>query len=143
MAYTATANQPGRGVRDASLSNSKAFPAAAANNSSTGINTGAVRSGPNGIFPEESAILIEWPALANLVDAKTITFTVQDSADNSSFTSIGLTYVITGGGGVGVAAGFKKFRLPADVRQYVNVNAAVLTAGGDNTASSYTVSIVT
>lgn len=128
-------------MKDKLLLTTKALPAAAANNSHDGIDIGA-RTTPRGSFPGEVEIEISWPALPSLADAKTVTFTVQDSADNSSFTSLGLTHVITGAGGAGVAAGTKRFRLPRSVRRYVNVNQAVLTAGGDNTAQSTTVSLV-
>lgn len=128
-------------MKDKLLLTTKALPAAAANNSHDGIDIGA-RTTPGGSFPGEVEVEISWPALPSLADAKTVTFTVQDSANNSSFASLGLTHVITGAGGAGVAAGTKRFRLPRSVRQYVNVNQAVLTAGGDNTALSTTVSLV-
>lgn len=127
--------------KDAKLITTKALPAAAASNSHDGIDLGA-RTSPNGVYPGSSEIEISWPALPALVDAKTVTFTVQDSADNSSFASIGLTHTLTGAGGAGVAAGTKRFRLPSTVRRYVNVLQAVLTGGGDSTAKSTTVSIV-
>lgn len=128
-------------MKDALLITTKALPAAAASNSHTGIDIGA-RTSPNGIFPGSVELEISWPALPALVDAKTVIFTVNDSANNSSFTSLGLTHTLTGAGGVGVAAGTKRFRLPSNVRQYVNVSQAVLTAGGDNTAVSTTVSLI-
>jgi hypothetical protein len=128
-------------MKDALLITTKAFPAAAASNSHTGIDLGA-RTSPNGSFPGEIDLEISWPALPALVDAKTITFTVQDSADNSSFTSLNITHVLTGAGGLGVAAGTKRIRLPRAVRRYVNVLQAVLTAGGDSTALSSTVALV-
>lgn len=128
--------------KDAKLITTKALPAAAASNSHDGIDIGA-RTSPNGVFPGSVELEISWPALTALVDDKTVTFTVQDSADNSSFTSLGMTHVLTGAGGAGVAAGTKRFRLPSTVRRYVNVLQAVLTAGGDNTAKTITVSLIT
>ncbi len=128
-------------MKDQKLLTTKAFPAAAATNSHDGIDLGA-RTSPNGSFPGEVELEISWPALPNLADTKTVIFTVNDSADNSSFTSLAMTHTITGAGGVGVAAGTKRFRLPRTVRRYVNVSQAVLTAGGDNTASSSTVALV-
>lgn len=128
-------------MKDAKLITTKALPAAAANNSHDGIDIGA-RTSPGGTFTGEVELEISWPAIAALVDTKTIVFTVQDSANNSSFASLGQTHTLTGAGGVGVPAGSKKFRLPRNVRQYVNVNQAVETGGGTLTAISTTVSLV-
>lgn len=120
-----------RNIQDASAraTQTKAFAAAGADNDSTAFDLGAPRASEN------MELEIAWPDLPNLVDAKTIIFTVYDSADNSSFTTLGLTHTITGAGGVGVAAGTKRFRLPGDCRRYVRWNQATLAAGGDNTAS--------
>jgi hypothetical protein len=128
-------------MKDAILITTKALPAAAATNSHDGIDIGA-RSGTFGIVPDGVELEISWPALPALVEAKTVTFTVNDSADNSSFASLGLTKVLTGGAGNGHAAGSVKFKLPDSTRRYVNVSQAVLTAGGDNTGVSTTVSII-
>lgn len=126
-----------RALKDAKHIVTKVFPAAAAND-----NTGTLDLQSAGYKPESLALEIKWPALANLVDAKTIIFTVQDSADDITYTSLGITHTITGAGGVGVAAGTKVIRLPATTRRYVQVNRAVLVAGGDNTAATNTVSLL-
>ena len=129
-------------ARDAKLITTKALPAAAANNSHDGIDLGA-RTSPNGVFPGEVELLIEWPALPALADTKVVTFKVQDSADNSTFADLGLSVTTAAGaGGAGAAAGSKGFRLPKNVRRYVRVNQAVDSAGGDNTARTTTVSLV-
>ena len=128
--------------KDAALIVTRAFPAANANANSTSLDLGA-RTSPKGTFPSGEQLEIAWDALPNLVDGQSITFTIQDSADNSSFTTLRITHVITGGTGNGLAAGSKRFRLPADVRRYVNVNAAVASGAGNNTAAYFTVSIVT
>ena len=81
------------------------------------------------------------PATPALVDAKTITFTVQDSADGTTFAVIDpaistvITGVATSQGGPATA---KRFRLPSQTRQYVRLKIDVLTAGGDSTAVSAT-----
>lgn len=126
-----------RNIKDAKLLVTKVFPAAAAND-----NTGTIDLQVAGYKPEGMALQISWPALPNLADAKTIIFTIQDSADNNTFASLGITYTLTGAGGVGVAAGSINFRLPAHTRRYVQVNRAVLVAGGDNTAGVNTVALV-
>jgi hypothetical protein len=128
-----------RALKDAKLIVTKVFPAAAANDDTTTIDLQSA-----GYKPETIALNIAWPALPNLADAKTIIFTVKDSADDSSYAAIngGPSYTLTGAGGVGVAAGNVNLRLPATTRRYIRVNRAVLTAGGDNTAATNTVSLV-
>lgn len=129
-------------MKDAALITTKAFPAAAANNSHDPIDLGA-RTSPKGSFPGEVELEISWPTLAALVEAKDIDFTVEDSASSGSgFASIGLTHQITGGSGNGLGAGTVRFRLPRTVRQYVRVTQAVETGGGNNTAASSTVALV-
>lgn len=128
-------------MKDAALVQTKAFPAAAANNSTTAFDLGPV-SNPGHIAPENVEIEIAWPALAALADSKNVVFKVQDSADNSTFADLGLTKTITGAGGAGVAAGSVRFRLPQGTRRYLRVNQAEDSAGGDITASSSTVSLI-
>lgn len=118
-----------------------ALPAAAANS-----NTSSIDLGPNGGNNVDSnlRLLLELPALASLVDAKTVTLSVYDSADNSSFAAVeGYgNLVVTGAGGAGAAAKTWRLKLHDHVRQYIRINIAVLTGGGDNTASSLTTSII-
>jgi len=127
-------------LTDAQLSVSKAHPAAGANNSTAGINLGQTT-----IFPvnEKFEAVLSVPALPSLVDAKTVIYTFQDSADGITFAAIPelATLTLTGAGGVGAAAATRTVRLPSSCRQYINVNAAVLAAGGDNTAVSYTLAL--
>lgn len=129
-------------MKDALLKETKAFPAAAAANNCDTIDLGAASS-VGGQSPADLEVKVSWPALANLVDDKTITFDVKDSANDSSYAATGLSYVITGAGGVGVAAGSVTLRLPPSFRRYLRVYASVLTGGGDNTASEYTVELIT
>jgi len=126
-----------RALKDARLTVSKVFPAAAAND-----NTGTIDLVNTGYKPETLAINIAWPSLPNLVDAKTIIFDVQDSADDVTYVSTGVTHTITGITGNGQAAGSVNLRLKATTRRYVQVNRAVLVAGGNNTASTNTVALV-
>lgn len=129
-----------RAIKDTRLQVVKALPAAAANNDSDSIDLGQVLGGNiEGIELEISV-----PALPDLVEAKTVTITIQDSADDSSFATLaGLsTLVITGGTGGGAAATSRVVRLPRITRRYVRFNSAVLTAGGDNTGVSVTASVL-
>lgn len=86
------------------------------------------------------------PAVSALVDAKTIIFSVTDCATSGgSYTAVaGMTAVITqlGAGGVGAAAASYIIPVPDHIRRFVKVTAAVLAAGGDNTAVSYVMEVV-
>jgi hypothetical protein len=127
--------------RDADVKVTKALPAAAANNNSSGIDLGSVTPG---VLGEKIEVILEVPALPSLVDAKTVIYTLQDSADGVTFVAIPelATLTVTGAGGVGCAAATRTVRLPSSVRRYVGFNQAVLAAGGDNTAKSATLSLL-
>lgn len=127
-------------MKDILLKVTKALPAAAASATSDTLDLG-----PNGGAHLESARLqLELPALPSLVDAKTVTLTVRDSADDSTFADVeGYgSMVVTGAGGAGAAAKTYVLKLHNHVRRYVRIKIDVLTAGGDNTAKSLTASIV-
>lgn len=126
-----------RNLADASFSKSIALPAAAATAYTPAMNLGQslIQS------LEQIEFEITVPATPALVDAKTITFTVQDSADGTTFAAVDpaistvITGVATSQGGPATA---KRFRLPSQTRQYVRLKIDVLTAGGDSTAVSAT-----
>lgn len=130
-----------RTITDASLKVTTALPAAAANADSTSIDLGSVEIFPTNEFID---VKLSVPALPSLVDDKTVTFTFQDSADDSTFAAISelATLVVTGAGGAGAAATSTVVKLPGNTKRYINVNAAVLTAGGDNTGVSYTLEVL-
>jgi hypothetical protein len=127
-----------RNLRDAAFVATKALPAAAATayTDSLDLAQTTVQS------LEQIEFEIAVPALPALVEAKTVTISVQDSADNSSFAAVdpAITTVITGGTGNGAAAKTVRFRLPSQTRRYVRLSLVVLTAGGDNTGVSATLS---
>jgi hypothetical protein len=126
-----------RKIIDVALLLSLVMPAAGANASSTSLRVG---SGPHlEIFEGR----IQIPATPSLVDAKTITLTVQHSDDdgaNDAYADIPeiAPLIVTGAGGVGAAAGERDFRFPSSTKNYVRLHAAVLAAGGDNTAITAT-----
>jgi hypothetical protein len=126
-----------RAIKDARLLVTKVFPAANAND-----NTGTIDLVNTGYKPEEMALNIAWPILSNLVDAKTIIFDVQDSADDSSYASTGVGYTLLAAGASGVLAGNVNLRLKATTRRYIQVNRAVASAGGNSTAFTNTVALV-
>lgn len=125
-----------RNLRDLDFEVTKALPAAAATAYTDGLDLGQTKVQSLEAIEFE----ISLPAVPDLVDAKTITISVQDSADDSSYAAVdpAITTVITGAGGVGAAAKTVRFRLPSQTRRYVRLKTDVLTAGGDNTAKSVT-----
>jgi hypothetical protein len=130
-------------MKDALLTNSKALPAAAANNAHTALDMGAVSSGSGRRVSGQIDLVLTVPATPSLVDDKTITCTVQDSADNSSFANLPMVGVVTGvATSQGGPATTFTWRLPPTCRRYVTVDRAVLTAGGSNIAVSTTIALV-
>jgi hypothetical protein len=131
----AVANQSRR-LLDQSLVKSIALPAAAAANNTASVNLGSKTLGPVADFVELEIFI---GATAALVDTKTITLTVKDSADDSSFAAVPslATLVQTGAGGAGAAAATRRVRLPGSTRQFLRVDAAVESGGGSNVAVSY------
>lgn len=125
-------------MKDVLLKVTKALPAAAASATSDTLDLG-----PNGGNHQAAGLLLELPALPSLVDAKTVTLTVRDSADDSTFADVAGygNLVVTGAGGAGAAAKEWLLKLHNHVRRYVRIKIDVLTAGGDNTAKSLTASI--
>jgi hypothetical protein len=128
--------------RDARLTITRALPAQNTNVNSTAIDLGSVVNGAVGNFCE---FVIDLPATPSLANGQTMTITIQDSADNSSFAAVaGLsTLVVTGAGGVGAAAASRRVRLPSTLRRYVGINIAASATTGDNTAVSATFRIET
>jgi hypothetical protein len=129
-----------RNISDAALIETKALPAAAATNYTDAIDLGQTVGGTL----EGVEMVLNAPAVANLVDDKTIIYTVADSADNSSFTALSAVATVTqtGASSAGAAASEMRFKLPAGCRRYVRVGATVLTGGGDNTGSSYSLTLL-
>lgn len=129
-----------RDLQDLNLSASIALPAAGASADTPSINLATTTSGR----ARRVELLVSVPATPSLVDTKTITFTVQDSADNSSFAAVAdlPAIVSTGAGGVGAAAISRRFKLPIGLRQYIRLDIAVLAAGGNNTAIVATIVLV-
>lgn len=130
-----------RRLQDASLVKTKALPAASAANATDAIDLGQTTLGP---AADDIEVEISIPATPALVDDKTITLTLKDSADNSTYAAIPAvaTLVQTGAGGAGAAAASRRVKLPPSTRRYLRLDAAVLAAGGDNTAVSYTLKVL-
>lgn len=126
-----------RNIRDADLIITKAIPAQNTNENSSALTLGAT-------FPENAQVEIAIPATPSLANGQTITVTLQDSADNSSFAAIPEleTLVVTGGGGTGAAAATRTVRLPPSARKFIRMNIAASATAGNNTAVSATLSML-
>ncbi len=126
----------GRNIRDAAKEVSKALPAANANNASDAIDLEQTQGG----LLENIAFEVSVPALPALVDAKTVTLKVQDSANGTDFADLepGIEMARVGADSAGAAAKDYRFRLPPAARRYVRLYQAVQDAGGDNTGVSVT-----
>jgi len=127
-------------VADKDLTVTKALPAAAATAYTAAIDLGAVGSRDDFLANMEFEISI--PATPSLVEAKTIIVDIQtdnDVAWGSALTIISNIITVTGAAeAAGGAAASARFRVPSDVERYIRAGATVLTAGGDNTAVSFT-----
>lgn len=126
-------------LKDAELVRSKALPAAGASASTASIDLLATTQAENH-FEVEVAV----PALPSLVADKSVTITLEDSADDSTFAAIsGLAPLkVTGGTSGGSAAASQRVRVPSAARRYLRATAAVEAAGGNNTAVSFTVGLI-
>lgn len=130
MAYEFSRNR-----KDADFIVTKANASAGAN--STAIDLEQIVGGDI----EAVAFELALPAEALLSDAKTLTFVLKDSADNSTFAVLDPTIGTTqlGAGGVGCAAKTVRFRLPPGCRRYIRIEQTV-TATPGTLSGSFTLS---
>lgn len=129
------------GLADAQFSVTKALPNGAAAVNSDSID---LAHSTNGLHLADCELKINAPALATaaLPDTKTMTYKVEDSADDSSFATIADAVIVqTGAGGAGAAAAEKRFRFPSTVRRYVRVT-ATNSGAGDASGSSLTANLM-
>ena len=124
---------------DTNIQTTKALPAAAAANSHDGIDTGG--AGPH---REGMQVYVSVPETPALIDTKTITFSLDSSADNSSFAAVSpaQSYVVTGVNTPGADAATFRFPIPPTADRYVRVTQTVLVGAGDNTGVTVTASLV-
>lgn len=117
-----------RFLKDELLKVSQALPAAGASVTSPSIPVG------KGEF-DGVDLLVEIPATPNLVDDKSVTVKLQDSADNQSFSDVAeyAPIVVTGAGGLGAGAKSLQIRMPRNVREHIALHCTTEAAGGDNT----------
>lgn len=85
------------------------------------------------------------PDGAALTTGQTLTFTIQDSADNSSFLAVNTlpTYVVTGASNLVPVGSNRTYRLPPNIRRYVRVHCAASATAGTSASNSYTAFVLT
>ena len=127
-----------RNLKDTQFQTTKALPAAAATNYHASMDLGQTTKAD----VESFELLVTIPATPALVEDKTIVLTVQDSADDSSFTSLGISKTITGAYGGGAAADTWRVALPSTCRRYVRIAQTVESGGGTNTGVTITADMV-
>lgn len=123
-----------RQIGDATLNANIAAPNANATTFSTFIDLGQANAHP---INEKVSLLAVIPAIANLANTKTITFSVEDADANANANaaalSTAISFVVTGGAS-GSAAVTKEIRLPGNARRFVRLKAL----GGDNAGTTIT-----
>lgn len=129
-----------RAVLDANYIVTRALPASAsATVNSTALDLGDVVSGIPYATTETVNLQVLAPALSTTIlpDTRIMTYTIADSANNSSFTAIGTlaAQVQTGAASAGAAAATYTFKLPPNTRRYVRLQ---ITSGPSTTDASAT-----
>ena len=126
-------------LKDAQLTQSVALAAAGASASTAPLDL----SQPP---PNEHSFEVELalPALADLADGKSVTATLEDSADGVAFAAIPelAEFTVTGSGGNGSNAATHRVRLPSSARRHLRATVATEAAAGDLTAHKLTLALV-
>lgn len=117
--------------KDVNFIVSRTLPAQNTNNNSTSLDLEIAAPYFAGEYTEVEFYI---PA-TTCATGQTITVTLQDSADNSTFTQIDEceTLVLTGASNA-TAAATRRWRLPRTCLRYVRVNIAMSATTGDQTA---------
>jgi len=125
--------------KDVNFIVSRTLPAQNSNNNSTALDLEIAAPYFAG---EYSEVEFSIPA-TTCATGQTITVTLQDSADNSTFTQIDEceTLVLTGASNA-TAAATRRWRLPRTCLRYVRVNIAMSSTTGDQTAITSKLSLL-
>lgn len=129
-------------VADALLTITNALPTQTNTVNSASVDLGVAAPALAGTH---SDFLISAPDGAALNTGQTLTFTIQDSADNSTFAAVAAlpTYVVTGASNLVPAGSNRTFRLPPGIRRYVRVSCAASATAGTSASASFTASLLT
>lgn len=125
--------------KDVNFMVSRTLPAQNTNNNSTSLDLEI--SAP--YFAGEYTEVEFYIPATTCATGQTITVTLQDSADNSTFTQIDEceTLVLTGASNA-TAATTRRWRLPRTVLRYIRVNIAMSSTTGDQTARTATLALL-
>ena len=129
-------------IRDANLRGSAYLPAANATANITPFN-GNIGAGT--FKPEGMEIEVAFPALPNHTNTGlSITATLQDSADGVTFANTNplIQASVLGVAATGSLATVFRFRPPANIRQYFQIQLSVPSTDGNNTAAQVTIQIL-
>ncbi len=126
--------------QDARLTITRALPTQNATVNSSSIDLGSPAN-LNALVGSQSEVVLEVPATTTAT-GQTQTFTVQDSADNTSFAAVPAlgTLVLTGAANV-TAAAVRRWSLPSTVRRYVRVSITSSATAGDQSGVTSTFTI--
>lgn len=124
-------------IQDSLLTVTRALPGQNATVNSSAIDLGIVNPVLAGTH---SDLVLDVPATTTAT-GQTQTFTIEDSADNSSFAAVAAlaTLVLTGASNA-TAATTRRWRLPSDVRRYVRVS---ITSSASATSQTGVLSTLT
>ena len=126
-------------VKDGSLTVSVALPAAAGAVATPSIDLGAPSQGAMACdFVAPCELVIDAPAMSTtqLPNTATMTYAVQTSDDDQSWTTVDPAVLVqTGAGGTGAAAAEVRYRFPTNVKRYVQVLATGSAAVQGGTAA--------
>lgn len=129
-------------VPDALLTATTALPTQTNTANSASIDLGVAAPALAGTH---SDLVITAPDGAALTTGQTLTFTIQDSADNSTFAAVPslATYVVTGVSNLVPVGSNRAFRLPPTVRRYVRVSCAASATAGTSASVSFVAQLLT
>lgn len=134
-----------RKVYDLSTTTVLALPSAASTTvNGTMIDLGSV---PNDVLAENLEVHLSFPALSTTIapDTRTFIFSIEDSADNSTYAALdpvaSKTYTGAGSAGISAVAATApfQFKLPPNVKRYIRVKCVSGASTTDASALSYTV----
>lgn len=124
-------------MKDQNLTVKKAGSTAAETAYSSAIDTRA----PSGVgeLAGRAKLFLNIEAAVGLSDTKTQTYTIQDSADGSSFADVAAypSQVVTGAGGAGGAAVETFYEWKSSLRRYLRVKCVTVSSPGTITAFNY------
>lgn len=132
-----------RNVKDANFVKTFALPASASSSTTSAIlDLGASVT----YMPEEIEVSLSIPALSTTIapDTRTVTLIVEVSTSSSlaSVAQTVLSEVLTGAGGVGIAATEKRIRLPAGCPRYIRAKVTFGASTTDGSALSATFALL-